>query len=564
MTYAINLKKAQHLMISMEMYARMHRFTAEHSEFMAKPDSSSLRVIRNAVSCNNTLAKEDTHVLWVYDYYSVLAADLDYDGDMRLHDLTCALRDFNSYRFPAPRSAADLAYDHTKRMERLNSPRYIAASYAGVLANRPWHSREQCMGDIHDAVFKAWHIAKPENIDQLMMEWPRNSKQGHHMIAYTRDENYGEADRQTAVSVGKYLTRHFPTLASNTIRDIAALYCEAKIEITHDMGKMIEIIENGPGSCMSGAVNRFDSCGDHHPYEAYTPQRGWHMAYITEGTRITGRALLNEKTFVRTYRGNDSTGYSSTDDRLNAWLQEQGYSKARDWRGFTLAKIAVRNDCGFLAPFLDGDSKDVDAHRDHLEIVRSGEGEYLCNGTQGDAESQSANTCEDCDSRISDDDSYHVYRHADRCVCESCYENNYTFVIGRNQEQYSVDNDNAIEVGGTSYDSEWLSDNGIVQLHDGDYAKDDEAVYLNGCGEYYLADSDDICYTVAGEYELVCDCVELADGNWCLRDDAWQCEHSGDWYENDVDSVTTKGGKRIHEDYADEYELENADAVGSV
>jgi len=52
-------------------------------------------------------------------------------------------------------------------------------------------------------------------------------------------------------------------------------------------------------------------------------------------------------------------------------------------------------------------------------------------------------------------------------------------------------------------------------------------------------------------------CVLLENDEYCLTDDAWQCEHSGDWYANsDCDPVTTACGKSIHEDYADEYETQ--------
>jgi hypothetical protein len=379
------------------------------------------------------------------------------------------------------------------------------------------------------------------------------------MIAYTRDEKYGEADRQLTTSVGKYLARHFTALSSNVIRDIAALYVEAKIEITHDHAMMLEIIENGPNSCMSGESDGFDHCGDHHPYEVYDPQYGWHMAYVKEGDKITGRALLNDDKYVRTYRGDHTRSYSDTDERLNAWLRENGYSKAYDWEGCKLARINVRNDCGFVAPYLDGGSKDVDAYSDHLMVVGSGNGEYICSNTDGNADERNTCQCSCCGNRMSEDDSCTIGRHGDESVCSNCYSDNYTLVHGRRQEQYSIPNDDAIEVDGEYYDPEWLSDNDIVLLHNGDYTHSDDAVYIQSCGEYYESDSDYVCYTQDGEWELRDDCVELENGEWCREGDAWMCDHTGDWYADDVDYVTTQGGKRIHPDHADEYILENAE-----
>ena len=563
MTYAINLRKAQQLMVGMEMYARINRFMVEHNAFMEAPDMSTLRVLRNKIGAGTQPVKEDSHVTWVYEYYMYLENDKDLDcvSQSRYNDLRAAMNDLNTYRFPAPKPASYYARIHQDRMERLNDPRYIARDYANALRGREWHYREQNRGDIHPAVFRAWEIAKPDDTDQLVMEWPRISKQGDHMIAYTRDEKKGAEDKQLPISVGKYLTRHFSALLSNTIRDIAALYVEAKIEITNDHEMMLEVIKNGPHSCMSGEEEGFNDCEDHHPYEVYDPQYGWHMAYVKEGEHYTGRALLNGTTYVRTYRGGHDRSYSDTDERLNAWLREQGYSRANDWEGFKLAKIDANNNCGFVAPYLDGCSKEVDLHRDHLLVVRSGQGEYNCNETNGDAEERGGSSCEDCDSRMSEDDTYHVYRDSSRCVCSSCYENNYTRVTGRRQEEYAVDNDNAIEVDGEWYHEEWLSDNDIVCLHNGEYTHSDNAVWVESCNEYYESYDESICYTKAGEHELKDDCVELHDGEWCLSDDAWMCDHSGDYYENEIDSVITKGGKRVHEDYADQYEMAETDSA---
>jgi hypothetical protein len=85
----------------------------------------------------------------------------------------------------------------------------------------------------------------------------------------------------------------------------------------------------------------------------------------------------------------------------------------------------------------------------------------------------------------------------------------------------------------------------------------DDAIYIESEGEYYDSDDSRICYTVDGENELISNCVELENGEYCLETSAWQCEHSGDWYANsDCDPVTTACGKSIHEDYADEYETQ--------
>jgi hypothetical protein len=291
---------------------------------------------------------------------------------------------------------------------------------------------------------------------------------------------------------------------------------------------LLDIIVNGPPSCMSGEEREFSESDDRHPYEVYDPSLGWHMAYVREGGKYTGRVLLNDKTWVRTYRRKEyDHGYSDTDERLNSWLREQGYNKSDDWVGFSFKRIRVGNSCGFLAPYLDctsGGNRDVTIDGNTLRIVRSGSGEYCCGETNGEAEERNPCTCPCCGERTHEDDLCSVGRHGDEQVCSHCYENDYTTVYGRRGEHYAVPNADAIEVGGEWYHDAWLVDNDIVQLYDGEYICLGDAVYIESQSEYYPSESELICYTQDGEYELRDDCVELENGEWCLTDDAWQCE----------------------------------------
>jgi hypothetical protein len=251
------------------------------------------------------------------------------------------------------------------------------------------------------------------------------------------------------------------------------------------------------------------------------------------------------------------TAYSDVDERLTAWLGDNGYQRVSGWRGFRLARLDATNNCGFVAPYIDGSDQHVDDHGSSLRIVNSGE--YACNNTNGDADVLNSTQCEDCDDRISDDDTYYVYRNDDRCVCENCRDQNYTYVYGRDGDRYYVDNDDAVCVGDEYYDSRFLEHNNIVCTYDGDYYHNDDAVYIESASEYYPAESDLICCTEEGEWELREDCVELENGEWCLRDDAWQCEHTGDYYASvDHDPVTTKCGKIVHPDHANQYEVAEA------
>ena len=418
---------------------------------------------------------------------------------------------------------------------------------------RPLHQREQRNAgyDMHPAIQHAVYEADPHNWHQLVMEWPHTSDEGNHKIAYTRDEAYGLRDDQVKATVSKYLTRHFPSIPSHVIRDIAAKYAPGQCKFVHTTSEMVHAIENGPASCMAKEADRFPD--NRHPYEAYDPEHGWHMALYSEGGRITGRALCNETYFVRSYRGDTGTSYSQADDRLEAWLRAQGYDKTNSWSGYKLKKIRVHSNCGFLAPYLDGEDKYV---TDGFYITDdSDEAEWTFNQTDGDAETVSSETCADCDDRVRDGDGHWTGMHEETYVCDCCVNDHYTYVFGRNCNRYYLhDSEGIVNVGGENYDADYLSDNSIVELADGDHAHEDDATYVDRLSEYHLSD-DCVHCEHSGEYELARDCEALTDGEWAHMDDVWRCEHSNDYYLTEEEGIQyeTECGKTVHIDYADRY-----------
>jgi hypothetical protein len=117
-------------------------------------------------------------------------------------------------------------------------------------------------------------------------------------------------------------------------------------------------------------------------------------------------------------------------------------------------------------------------------------------------------------------------------------------VQGRRRHEYYVHNDNAVQTQeGDWYDSEYLSDNDIVQLHDGDYTHSDNAVYIESEDAYYSDGDDDICYAEdSNRHEL--------------KDDCWQCTETRNWYTDDEDSVEVDD-KLYHPDHAPETDEED-------
>jgi hypothetical protein len=215
-----------------------------------------------------------------------------------------------------------------------------------------------------------------------------------------------------------------------------------------------------------------------------------------------------------------------------------------------------RND-GFLAPFLDGCNQEVDI--EHVNgkptyLVIADDGEYTCNQTDGSAEgAERGEECADCGDRFPDGDGYWTGRFEDNHVCQSCQENNYRYAYGANGSQYYVhENDVEWVEGWDEYvDTDYLADNEVVRLENGGLISECDAVEVED--EWYHNDDDRIVLCVHDdEYRLIKNCVQLHDGEWALEDDAWKCHATSDWYLYDEVRPVMVDDESYHPDDAPE------------
>jgi hypothetical protein len=442
-----------------------------------------------------------------------------------------------------------------------------------VYRSRDWHYYLQTKFKLHPAVVAAFNMHDPEDWQQLLLEWPHVATTDATRLAYTRDERAGEADRQTLTSLGKYIKQHWPRMADHHIRDFVAKYATASsFHIERTTEAIVNAVQKGPSSCMKfnedeeGDRNELDELGA-HPYEVYDPQYGWHVATRRMGHQIVGRALLMQrdnlesmpKYFVRTYRHKDGERYSQPDDELVQWLRDQGYSHNSSWKGERLAYIkSGHSDCDFIAPYIDGGAQDVEIERERMPdgsykhyLHITNRGAFECCNQNGTATEHNTCSCSDCGERISEDEQRGTGVYGDHMVGECCIDD-YTHVHGRRGDQYYVPNDDAVEVGCEFYDREYLNDNNIVELSNGEYCDLDDAVCVDD--EWYHTDDYAVVCDYAGDYQLRDDCVELHDGEWAHESEAWECAGSGNFYLYDDDAPVEIDGNMYHEDYVPEPE----------
>lgn len=422
-------------------------------------------------------------------------------------------------------------------------------NYKQRYEGRAWFRREYRAYRIHDAVMSMMETYVPDNWQQLLLEWPHKAASDPNRIAYTRDERSGEADRQVVTTIGKYLTRHFSHAPDNFIRDIVARHTYGgKIEIVTDMGEMVRAVIDGPGSCMTRDFQLM--CDDgvrRHPYAVYDPKLGWSMAVRYDGREILGRCLVwqsaenpDEKGFVRSYkREKGCVSHSGRDEAIDAHLTNLGYELWRGWpEGTPLVEYSLRQG-GYLMPYIDGNSQNVNAS----DFTIDDSGDLCASNTNGMVDSHT-HTCEDCGEGMHEDDVTWTGIHEDRCICSNCIDN-YTYAYSRRGNEYYIEDNNCVYVNGDNYDMDYLSDNGIVELHDGEYEHQDNAVYIESEDAYYRDNDDDICYAEnTNQHEL--------------KDNCWQCTESGKCYTDDEESIEIDGDL-YHPDNAPEPETDDTE-----
>jgi hypothetical protein len=387
--------------------------------------------------------------------------------------------------------------------------------------SRPWFAEQVGKHRLHpmvnDLLCQSYQSVLRDYITdwrEMVLEWPHVAMTDPTRLAYTQSDEKGKRDQQTLTSLGKYLRRHMPDCPDHMLRDYVARYTidSSTCDITTDLHKMIHVVQTGPKSCMQS-----DEWGyDDHPYNVYTPDLGWGMAYRMQGGEYWGRALVNvqDKIYVRSYKRNpNASGYSHSDEMLEAWLSNEGYSHICDWEGYRLAKIHGRYD--WLMPYLDGDTKNVAEYANYFEVDRYGG--YVADRTDGSMEEANRETCDCCGDDYHEDDMCSVGEDGDTRVCDGCRENHYTYVIGRRGNEYDVHNEHAVycESDDQYYDGEYLDWNEIVYVsHVEAYYKRDEVWYCEGSCEYF---TDDVPhYEINGDYyheDYLPDGWEVVDGD---------------------------------------------------
>lgn len=389
---------------------------------------------------------------------------------------------------------------------------------------------------MHEGVYLALGQSDPADLQALARENPSLASDNLSVAFYQNVEKIGKT--RTVAKIGKYIKRHWPTLADNIIRDIVARCDCGEIKIISELSEIIATVQNGPYSCMKMS----GKAPGEHPYNVYDPCYGWHLAVRIKDGVTLGRALLNGSNFVRVYAYMESDIYAPNPDfALQSKLESMGYKKVDSWDNLRLAKITNQDD-DYLMPYLDGSTQSVKDCGDYWQITRRGE--YECRSTDGVLENDTdCYYCCHCGARIRIDRDA-SYSTQDGEICESCGEG-YVYidefrvsVNGRDRwiGGYHVPSEDAFEHDGSYYLTEYASELGFVLCANDDYLPIDDCIFDIDSEEWYQDGEHDLKY-----------CED--DGNY-HSEYFWQCSISGNYYHETINQVTLANGNIAHDSNA--------------
>lgn len=472
----------------------------------------------------------------------------------------------------------------------------LCAEYQGL----EWHFTLQRRFPLHPVVTHLLQRYKPNDSNALLLEWPHIAESDPCRLAYTRDERSGKADRQTLTSVGKFIKRHWPELKDHQLRDAQTVYHPDTLEIGEGIEFLIQGIEFGPQSCMKSSygnipftnsdndkLKRFlqgeavEVPWEKHPYSVYEARYGWKMAIRKTADGVfKGRCLLNSecKGYVRSYaRGKTDADQSQTDHVIEAWLNEQGWTKLKVWpEGLKLAELDHPEGRGHLFPYIDGESSDSRRLRkEEGYFVRSDTGNYTCDHTDGTAQYEEPEKrvfCPDCEEFHVESDMNDVF--GDRQVCDSCIGNyswtttsqgtfrmpdeNTTAAYTSYQRRLSGQEHTRIYSQDVPEDYVWMADydcyspiNYAKLCTDGVYrfASDPNVVMLKkDYGGSRYAHFENVIVDALGNDYAEEEAFREVDGKIYLEENCVKCDLSGMWYKPGTSILRLSNGDRVAEE----------------
>jgi hypothetical protein len=386
------------------------------------------------------------------------------------------------------------------------------------------------------------------------------------LIAYYPNLDHFRQGREVRTKLGKYLTQFKEEIQLNDL-EIKSITEAHTARVQAQQGWEVRFIESTDGTGwvnIYGQGERFNSCmTNSKAVQVYAHEKSvLKLAYMLEGGSVIARAIVRtqnnwddtgdaSKGYIRVYP--DPNGHAEGRFMLDT-LKNLGYEKQTNLNGCLLTAIQhVDDDDVFMSPYIDygnGGSQTADPENiDGKTYLVIGDGEYDLANTGGWTSNVETWNCDECGDEVDEDEIEYV-EDADRHVCNDCLSNDYTYVYGRNGDQYYVHHDNAIYASDEYYDSNYLSENDIYPCEASDeyYHIDDLVNTSMGFIHESYAKRLDYEDSEGNNYAHEDDIHELSNGKLCHSNDAEElqeeineADRERDDAERAEDQPTTQG-----------------------
>lgn len=369
--------------------------------------------------------------------------------------------------------------------------------------DKEWRQRER--NRLEDGTYNPLPTAWA-HLPAIRDHYAHVSKDGQS-IAFTSDENKGMIDIQTVMKPGRYLTRFYPELSGDEVRDLAAKVGDAfVVHFAETQEDIIKVYLNGPNSCMSKPLSCYESAI--HPVAVYAAG-DLQLAYMSRNgkpvtydgfERATDRALVwpDKKIYGRIYGGGDN--------RMARALQAMGYREAM-LTGARLLKIAHEEGESYIMPYIDGECS-VSDHGDHFRIG----GAINADSTSGVIRLYQGVYCSYTEEYHDEEDMIYI-NDVNEYWHNSCLDNGDAFHCYGSGEYYSTRNSDYV-----------TTDNG--ETYELDYFERRGGYHCNGRMEYIIPNRWD-----GNTQSITCeDDGETYSRGYAEDNDFYHHEATGLWY----------------------------------